>query len=36
MRFEKGREYASRHPDFENAAGRLIARFGHGLRRLDL
>jgi serine/threonine-protein kinase HipA len=30
------REYANRHADFENAAGRLIARFNHGLRRIGI
>lgn len=30
------REYANRHRDFQNAAGRLIARFRHGLERLGL
>jgi serine/threonine-protein kinase HipA len=30
------RDYASQHEDFGKAADRLIARFDHGLQRLDL
>lgn len=29
-------DYSKRHPDFEPAAGRLVARFKHGLNRLGL